>query len=1465
MNSWTNCLLINDENEAIFFVEKKSREYYEQHRKELYLPEIYFEFFKAWLKLSIINSRKALINIFSYVNYLQHFERNLRIVALGKIPENGPNPHFDDSDYLRLIDHKDEKSLVYDKNLDLFFLELEDIKHLASFGVHFTQKPIKVVPGSDEIQQPSFDNINRQELIDELLGLHCRYLREKTKILVKLSEIMCLATDFPHFRDFARFSLGILRERPLFPLFKDEIFRVYAAELSNSGALLDIIKAILDHQKRLERKLWKSRQFDAAIYQVLREQPKPGKVLLFANETIKTLLKISEGLSLLTQLFHLRPCELEKSRLTGVYLRKMGDFWSDYTAKPPLRNELWAELSDLMGDCLENDEILDKFKVFNEFTDFLRRGALESKTDSPKLKKSLQSNSLSIKDKLILGLNLLEFLRTREKIRKSLFGLAFSLKVFRKQQLIFLRDPVRIENVVGVNNMGNLLKGLVSLEALKCNLDVTSLKNWVLYIINQKKMDEPFLLLQYLFSIESLLRQYTVGNTMYYDRISVEFPEENDRNRKLQETEGIFLDIFEKKKAIAFRVLQFKRISVFMGDTSQNTASAAMKLTNKNTVYNPFFTKGYKSQAAQTINDFTSLLYKETYHEILRLNTINIRNRLEAINQKLPAKLKLFKVQPLKPLKPLQVLPQRLSIKIQEKTKGNPPEKESCYEFPKALLNLDILPSIEDIFKFKSEDTTSLSTTSNRKESIAADHARDEKFSATMKRRSSVLQTPITQMEVFQKTGRKSPLKSKEFTYLLSSPVYNLMNILFHLLNIVSFELFRRLAENSPKDLLLYLEGVMDESEFAKKSKGNDTQEDFKRTIVRISGKLNLIRDDFDNIERNIAIIHSKFLEKSVNPSSFPQEVLKYLRTIHKRQYNTILLALLVDFDNVASRGILEKFCFNKLSVILPSSLIKKLVNLGNAAFKEKSPKMVMLEEIFLREGIKPGFSDELMVFFDRNNFQLFILLDQMLLDSEILVKKRLVNRYSEIIRIMEVRRPEGIQGMEAEKLAKKELQINIKAKVFKIIAERINEEEDINKKIGFLERLLEKEQKVRLLIDPERNRPLELSREVQESEIVKKRLNFLSNEIEKGFIKEALRFYQLRSQIIAKFINEKNYTLALQEENKLEINKPKVNQLLGAFKDKFLASSSQINIFKVGKGYVIPIKRLKEDISLLNKSFLEYLSKSFDFFLLNDQESTQILAFSKQTQAVSLSNMEAKKNFLGKSFSEIVESKIAKKSSDLLFQLDHLYKALNYMKDEEALREQEIKKITRNEFSERIVDKKNDINIMHSRFQDYKTGMTYDLTKYIEEAKVEAEKMIQKRNAFRPSFLTRFTQIFRNTNEEGGENVEKEEIPRNYNDKKKLFKTFLQLRVFFILRHQVLKQKFFKDLEEKNQKFISSEVLWNKIKDLEKNEARIKEFLINSEKEIAVLEHQNLLLKKDVRNITLEKVQLYKANNLQR
>lgn len=737
------------------------------------------------------------------------------------------------------------------------------------------------------------------------------------------------------------------------------------------------------------------------------------------------------------------------------------------------------------------------------------------------------------------------------------------------------------------------------------------------------------------------------------------------------------------------------------------------------------------------------------------------------------------------------------------------------------------------------------------------------------------------------------------------------MNCFFHLYNIISNEIFVRVLENCFLDVLYFESGLMDEEGFASQQCQKDSFEDLKRNVLRISHKLQNVREDIDKIDKNFTFLQEKILKtetiSAINPiakaKKLSQTILKYLRTVHKRQYSSILLSLFIEIkektrqnheknnlDGKIFRDFLCNFCFNKVPDMYRAKGNPCLFRLSQQTMKtkglynEKSPIMEDLEEVFLNEISKEDFSLNIFKFFRKNNKKTDFLRSFGLMNLSSEGKRRFYSNYQEINRVLFIRFLYNNQDkfeLEFETQAKKALQINIKYYIFKEIAMTLQKDfeylpfsetncEEITKKMGFFSAMFQKEEKLRVLVDPERNSPLEISKFLLEEGFLKGKMDFLCNEIEKCLIKNCIDFYLTINQVYSLFKSNSNYKIEIVSATNFDENASKSqnnNKILRNFYNKILSKSCFIDILKVGQGIVIPVRKFKEDLDALNYSFLKYFSRIFHLFLSNTyHEKDVVFSVRKIIENRNENNVTCVK-FINKNMAEIVESKIAKRSADLLFSLDHLYKSLNYMKDEEALREQEIKKITRNEFSERIVDKKNELNNINCRLKDHKKGMTLDLKKHIEEAKNEAERRMQMKNLYRPSFVSRFKQIFKSTDQNDTEEIDvnSPEHKFKYNDKAKMYRTFAVLRIFYLWRHEILKEKHRRDLEQKNQKLVSSEVLWNKIKDLEKNELKIKESLVNSEKQIAILEHQNLVLKRDVRNITLEKVQLYKSNNLQR
>lgn len=385
-----------------------------------------------------------------------------------------------------------------------------------------------------------------------------------------------------------------------------------------------------------------------------------------------------------------------------------------------------------------------------------------------------------------------------------------------------------------------------------------------------------------------------------------------------------------------------------------------------------------------------------------------------------------------------------------------------------------------------------------------------------------------------------------------------------------------------------------------------------------------------------------------------------------------------------------------------------------------------------------------------------------------------------------------------------------------------------------------------------EKGRILKLSEYVSTKDVIDDKRDILSNEIEKAVIEQTIHLYSVYNRVLGEFVNKTyymiegssfKYNLLNQEKNEKtkeiqvvspsergrkslillikagtilnsnrEKNPPqKINNILLDFYSRIHSNSVKIEIFKEGCGLVLSNESLNESLSLLNLSLIKLCYNSFLFLLEPILKSMDSIYIEQKNNHSIFCDSTNQKNFLLTSNTELIESRLATKSNDLLFELDHSYKFLSYMKDEEMLREHEIKKIARLDFVESIRDSKINLQNIKNRFKDYKMGMTLDLKKYINEAKLETERIIKKKTQFRPSFINKFSFLFKKNPEEAIEKIEENVIEtfesQILNDRSKLYKLFLKLRIFYGLKHAAMNQKITNEINQKNQNFISSDV----------------------------------------------------------
>ena len=97
--------------------------------------------------------------------------------------------------------------------------------------------------------------------------------------------------------------------------------------------------------------------------------------------------------------------------------------------------------------------------------------------------------------------------------------------------------------------------------------------------------------------------------------------------------------------------------------------------------------------------------------------------------------------------------------------------------------------------------------------------------------------------------------------------------------------------------------------------------------------------------------------------------------------------------------------------------------------------------------------------------------------------------------------------------------------------------------------------------------------------------------------------------------------------------------------------------------------------------------------------------------------------------------------------------------------------------------------------------------------------------------------------------------------ESQKLFKLIRMLRSFYLFRYICLKQKFEREIKNSKVESLNKEGLIHQMQELEEKQTDLKKDLIQCQKSIAIFDHNNNKLKKEVRQLTFDKIDLYKIH----
>jgi len=711
---------------------------------------------------------------------------------------------------------------------------------------------------------------DEETLLNEILDLECRFHYEKVKYVMKLREVLdnCYVR-----RERLRISemiMEIAAKRPAFDLTKNTILESYQLEITNLVTKNQLLGEILDYQRKLEKdtiilgcelakKTRKTQENEGNEIKSRVSEEKGEKddiedidKAFYLNENDENYEKtdICSIVSELTQedmmfyfekiakfLENLRDSEkilirfsdssdstdtLTRLVLLNLSYQQIGYFWS----KLRYNFLLFDDLLDFK--FLENDPVLDKplgyeifkrefFKQYYERADRPNRETMNKRDNSQRVIRIANNKVLIHRAEFLeLMFNYIEFQRLRLLINVNLFQIAFLLDLYKDQLRLFYENPFYMMQAIGISAVidnFNIFKYFIGLDKLKCSSEIIDLQNWVFYMITPKRMIEPALLLNSLLSLEVLASIGVTLNNLYIAELAKELPNEKDLRKKLKGSARLFFyNIFEKKKRQIYLATTLNLV------VTKNLERIRAKLKNKKnlketlTRMNKLDSSEKKPKRDLAILEmFCTILQKELAFDLMKIQTILIRNQLVKFDKKLPFPKRTFELSPLTTHDYTENLDKELELELKKK------QNSAFFDEFGYALNIFIIPSLEEILKIVQLDFDTHQAIEYEEVFYDEDEYRLEEQFLDIKEDSRIplkklieRQRKIPLRKVNRLYQRKKHFVNKGFEYLEKTALFIMMNVLFSLHNVLLLEYFMNVLESHPQDIFYLKMGFLE-------------------------------------------------------------------------------------------------------------------------------------------------------------------------------------------------------------------------------------------------------------------------------------------------------------------------------------------------------------------------------------------------------------------------------------------------------------------------------------------------------------------------------------------------------------------------------------------------------------------------------------------------------------------------------
>ena len=410
----------------------------------------------------------------------------------------------------------------------------------------------------------------------------------------------------------------------------------------------------------------------------------------------------------------------------------------------------------------------------------------------------------------------------------------------------------------------------------------------------------------------------------------------------------------------------------------------------------------------------------------------------------------------------------------------------------------------------------------------------------------------------------------------------------------------------------------------------------------------------------------------------------------------------------------------------------------------------------------------------------------------------------------------------------------------------------------------------------------------VLNSKYVKLIQTLLEAEFEKRLLDEGTVYYaSMIRRIQAETGKSKDYIKALDQELVLTASDPNellkiplydgsslftLNPVFQNFASKVINKALLVEIPNGGESLFISMQDLRFEIQEANKLLVDYLAREKSSFKRQIDGKVKSL----EEEIVNIRAQLASRDFELKQTKhnndKLIQATVSQLSSQLQFEVDTLKKRIEEMIKEQDFMERNLREKIREEFKEKLLNDDFNFNKLMKRYHEYREGQSVELRKMIEIEKNSTEKAI--RDKTKKILITELEKIPRYKrgviglrSSEGRHSVfdydDEEDITEE--ETKRIYAAFKKLRMFYLMKEVVRNEKRDKEIALISGDLNSAKALMNKIMDLENKEEKLKQTLTEANKQIALLEQHNNMLRQQISYDRKEKVKLIRKNNQSR